>query len=294
MGVRGRSANASHWLAAGAVRSPGPPMPAVFVPDLKQKFRLLRTYTARTRWPALAEPFGTSHKTLQYWVNGLGSREPGQIPEWAVPILTGLIAGMLPSGRSDDEIRRLVFGPAARLEEEIRSGAGALLSAIIAAEGRQDGAILIRRPADDAQGLVEVEEDRDSTLPSIASGAPFRIEFPILHTAPYAVALQNAQQAWAVLPMALREAAPRRLLVPGNGAGDVPSWMRERRDHGLHRFVCLQSPAPFPAGLDEHRREGTALDKRGLEELARFYQALPARSRACHVLSLIVESAPSR
>lgn len=264
-------------------------MPAVLVPDLKEKFRLLRTYTARTDWSQLAEPFGASHKTLQYWAQGSGSREPDLVPQRAVPVLIDLIADMLPPGRSEEEVRRLVFGPVARLEEEVRSGTGALISSIIESEGRTGSAILIR--GRDHGALVEADEAPAAGWPVIAAGAPFRLEFRLRRGTNYAAVLQNAQHVWAVLASERVESASSNVLVPGLGSGGVPSLMRERRDYGLHRFVCLETTDPFPAWLAEHRREGTILDKRGLEALARFYLDVSGKSRACHVLSLVVEPA---
>lgn len=264
-------------------------MSSVVIPDLKEKFRVLRTYTSRTRWPALAEAFGASHKTLQYWAQGSAVRAPELLPERALPVLIALVAEMLPPGRSDDEVRRLALGSARQLEEEVRSGSAALLSSIIAKEGRFGTAILNRRS--DLSSLIEMEEAPSRDLPRIAAGEPFRIEVPPRRGCAYAAVLQNAQRAWAIIPVAKPTAATPRWLVPGLGSTGSPAFMQERRDLGLHRFVCFQSADPFPVWIDEHRREGTTLDKQGLERLASFYQARSASGRACHVLDLIVEAA---
>ena len=65
--------------------------------------------------------------------------------------------------------------------------------------------------------------------------------------------------------------------------------MAEHRDAGLNRFVCLQSPEPFPAVIDEHRREGSILDKRAIEALAARYESVPVAQRSCHVLAIAFE-----
>lgn len=258
------------------------------MPALKRKFGLLRSYSSRTSWSLLAEPFGAAAKTLQYWCDGNQTRSPDQIPPEALPVLLKLFAEILPRSLPAEEVRRLVLGPADRLEAELRSGAAASFAALIAREGQTGTGVLFRKSAE--SGLIEVEgETAPADCARVALWEWFRVRFPVPAACRYAVTLQNVQQAWAVVPSVLMQGTFRRVLVPGLENDSAPRFMRERRDPGLHRFVCLQAGAPFPPLVEEHAREGLAFDQRGLETLARFYEDLPVPQRACHVLIVVIE-----
>lgn len=257
-------------------------MPAVHVPDLKRKFALLRAHSTRRTWPALAEPFGKSFKTLQFWQDKSASREAGLIPDWAVPILTRLIGEVLPGDRLPDEVRQFVFGPAAPLEEEVRTGAATSIMALLAAEARRDTATLMRREA--SVGLVEVETEDREPCPRLRLGEPFRIVVRRRLSSGYVVALQHAQRAWTLLPTALTSSPPATILVPGVTANGTPSFMCERRDLGRHLFACLESTDPPPAWVLAFQRDGITLDKRALDALAAFYSGQDTARRACHTL----------
>lgn len=258
------------------------------VPDLRRKFALLRAYSPRTSWDLLAEPFGVSPKTLKYWGHGSETRAPDQIQPEALPVLRGLIADALPAGHAEDDVERLVFGPAARLEAALRSGAASSFARLVAREGQTGTATLFRKRGDSA--LIEVAgEATGPGIERLRLGELFRIEFPIRPDCRHAVTLQGAQQAWAVVPSIITERPSWLVLVPGMDGDQAPRFMRERRDTGLHQFVCLQATEAFPALVDEHQREGSIFDKQALTTLAGFYEGLPASRRACHVLTLFIE-----
>ena len=238
-------------------------------------------YSRHNSWEALAERFDAAVGTLKYWVHGSARREAEQMPAEALPVLQDLFAEILPANHSAEDIRRLVLGPVAQLEEDVRSAATASLSALIEREGKTGTARLFRQS--DEGSLVEVEgEDAVSDTARVSLGAFFRIEFPLMRTGIYAVVLQHAQRSWAVVPSAV-STTPPRLRVPGLPSDTTPRFMRERRDSGLHRFVCFQAAVPFPAAIDDHLREGTSLDKRALEALGTLYESVPAARRSCHV-----------
>jgi hypothetical protein len=263
-------------------------MPVVPVPDLRRKFALLRTYSPRTSWELLAEPFGASPKTLKYWGHGSATRAPDHIPPEALPVLRTLIADLVPAGYADDDIDPLLFGPVDRLEEVIRSGAASSFARLIARDGQTGTATLFRKRYEIA--LVEIEgEAAGPGIENVRLGALFRIEFPIRTGHRMALTLQGAQRAWAVVPSVIADHPARVVLMPGLESDQAPRFMRERRDTGLHQFVCLQAAEAFPALINEHRRDNAILDKRALDTLARFHEGLPATRRACHVLTLSIE-----
>ena len=258
-------------------------MPAVVVPDLKQKFALLRSYPSRS-WTDLAGRFGKSYKTLQFWQDGSSTRDPGLMPDWALPILMRLVGEILPDHHAPEAVRAFVFGPTAQLEEELRTGVAISLMALLTAEAHRDSATLIRRG--DAIDLVEVETEDRAPCPRLRLGESFRIVVRPRFSSGYAVALQNAQRAWALLPTALSPSKPATILVPGVKPDNEPRFMSEPRDPGRQLFVCLELPAPPPASLEALDRDRAAIDKRALDALATFYAAQPRAKRACHMLEV--------
>jgi hypothetical protein len=259
-------------------------MPAIVVPELKQKFALLRAYPAPRSWTELAKAFHREIKSVQTWRDGSQTRAPDRVPDWAVPILARLVAEALPGPRSDEEIRQFVFGPAAQLEEEIRTGAAVSLLALIRSEARHNTATLIRRSAE--IGLVEIEtEDQPSGVP-IKLDEFFRLELRRRLSSGYVIALQHTQQVWALLPFAPSPLAPAMILVPGVKDSGEPAFMRERRDLGRHLFIILETPDPPPASVLALGRDETVLDKRALDRLAAFYDEQPKERRAGHLVAL--------
>lgn len=259
-------------------------MPVVNIPDLKRKFALIRIY-AHMSWKELGTAFGESHKNLEFWGNGSVSRDPDLLPDEKLAVLTDLVDQLLPPGTPAERVRHLVYGPAALLEEEIRTGVSAGMSKIIAAEGRHGQAQLIRR---NDLALIEYDDRPDeAALPRLSPGEMFRIEFPVAHGCRYAVVLQNAQHSWAVLSSAVPDGGP--VQVPPFADGDEAQFMYERRDLGRHLFVCMQSATPFSAALDAFRRDNATLDKRALDALAGAYERLRPAQRSCDVLTVSVE-----
>lgn len=258
-------------------------MALIKVPELKRKFALLRACSERTTWPLLAVPFGVSDKTLQFWCDGAIKRDGDQMPARAFPILLALVADILPGSRADADVRDLVLGSFVRLEEAVRSDIADSFAALIEREGQSGTALLIRKT--EATSLIEPEDEQVGTdTAQLRLGELFRIEFPLRPGCRFAVALQGVQQLWAPVPFAIPEADRRSAYIPGLGDAGTPRFMRERRDAGLHRFVCLQAAAAFPVTIEHYQRGDGAFDKHGLDALSRFYESQPATRRACHVL----------
>ena len=264
-------------------------MPAVLIPDLQRKFALLRTYPAPQTWPELAAAFGRSYKALQTWQDGkAGLQEPNYMPDWAVPIFTRLIGAILPGDRTPDEVRQFVFGPAALLDEEVRSGAAVSLLEVLERDARRNTATLVRKTA--SIELIEVESEDRSPYPRLALNERFRIAFRRLLPSGYFLVLQQAQRGWALLQAAPSRTKPAMIWVPGVREDGEPSFMWERRDPGRSLFACLETPVPSPAWVRAASRDEIGLDKRALDALATFYLGQPSARRACHMLTVDIEA----
>lgn len=153
-------------------------MPTMPVDEFRRKLLLLRTYSAHRSLDDIAKQFGVPIGTLKYWGHGSARRAPDRLPEWALPVLSNLFAAILSPNRSPEDIHRLVLGPAALLEEQVRSGAGSSLSALIAREGKTGTALLFRKSEEG--NLVEIEGEAGAPdIPRLGLDARFRIEFPV-------------------------------------------------------------------------------------------------------------------
>jgi len=256
----------------------------LYVPDLDEKFALLRAWSDNTTPQSLACALGVSPKTLRWWVTGDATRPPEHIPVAKLAPFTALFVALL-SGLDPALVHRLVMGSARLLREALETQGAVLLTRIIARDALRDQGRIVRRSAE--LGLVEVETEIPNAIPTLKTGEWFRIEYPARHNFPYAIVLQTVGQSWGLLPV--KRLDSKRLLVPGLRPDSTTAYMRERAQRGLHRFVCFQSAQPFPALIREHADEGIVLDKRALETLATFYAGLSSTARVCQLVECVVE-----
>jgi hypothetical protein len=262
-------------------------VPNIPVPELWKKFEILRAYSSARTWPLLARAFGRSPKTLQWWARGTATRGPDLLPSDAFVTFERLFAELIPERPAGEELRSLVLGRAAGLEETIRAGASLLFTDLLAREAITGQMALIRKTG--TTGLIELEEfGNDENYPSLLLGEFFRLESPLRDGCGHTLALQHVGHHWAAFTPAIDR--PRgRVLIPGVFENGSARFMREVRDPGLHRFVALQSDRRFPPCIDEHIQEGAALDRKTLEGLADFYGRLAEKHRACHQIILRIE-----
>lgn len=66
----------------------------------------------------------------------------------------------------------------------------------------------------------------------------------------------------------------------------MPSYLVEERDVGLHRFVALITPKPFPAEIMQAAEQSSVLDMGALSLLASHYAAQPKAQRSIDVMTL--------
>jgi hypothetical protein len=259
-------------------------MAAIIVPELKQKLEMLLTHSRLRDWTALAGALQVSPATIRGWIHDDRGRERGSIPQARFPMLETLFAELL-IGHDPQRVRALLLGSATQLAGEIRAAATPLLTTLIESTAVREGIAVIRR--NDETGLVEID-DAPTDRPFMPLGQYFRIVFPAAAGFDHALVLQNAGQSWGSVPHAVHDGA---VLVPGTKAHGEPAFMRERHHRGLHRFVCVRTSTPPDASLSDYPKEGIALDKSALENIAFFYGRLPAESRLCHLIELRIDEA---
>jgi len=259
-------------------------MASVPVVELRRKYDLAIEYVTGSM-DRLAARFDKSVKTILGWVNDDRGRSPESMPAKAKAQFVTIFAEVLldlPRNR----VLQLIEGPANHLEHELERAAASILSRIIAREASRESVRLFRSSLENP--LVEFVEEVPADLPRLSLGEAFRLEFPARHDCPFALALQHAGRRWGSL-QSQRSRDNRSIMVPAPREPGTDDFISEREQRGRHRFICFQSPDPFPAALHEYADEPIELDKRGLELLASFYERLPKARRACHLKEIWVE-----
>jgi len=263
-------------------------MSTVMIPDLKRKLDLLMAFGPRKDWAALAVPFGRSLKTLRWWADGDDSRNPGTLPDDHVQTMLTLVREALPAG-CDDDARRLLFGDFRFFEQAMRAQhlAAVSLPTIIEQEGRLDRGRLHRAPD---INLVE-RIGAKAEVPVVELGQPFCLEFPC-DVAGHALVLQHVQQTWAAVALsdadAIVRVRPGQYFVPTRHADGTAAFMVEDCDVGLHRFVALITPNPYPAGIVVAAKQASVFDLVTLNALAEHYLQQAKAQRSIDVIALRV------
>lgn len=265
-------------------------MSTVSIPDLKRKLDLLMAFGPRKDWAALAVPFGRSPKTLRWWADGDDSRNPGTLPYDHVEMMLTLVREALPAGdNGDDDARRLLFGDFRSFEQAMRAQhlAAVSLPTIIEQEGRFDRGRLHRAPD---INLVE-RIGAKAEVPVVALGQPFCLEFPC-DVAGHALVLQHVQQTWATVAFSDTNATMRvrrgSYYLPARQADGTATVMVEDRDVGLHRFVALITPKPYPASIVVAAQQASVFDLAILNALAQHYLQQAKAQRSIDVITLRV------
>jgi len=264
-------------------------MASIPVVELRRKYDLAIEHITGSL-DALAVRFGKSVKTILGWVNDNRGRSTESMPVKAKAQFVTIFAEVLPE-LPRHRVLSLVEGPASHLQHELERAAASILSRIIAREASREGVRLFRSSLENP--LVEIVEDVPADLPRLSLGEAFRLEFPARHDCPFALALQHAGRRWGSL-QSQRSRNNRYILVPAPREPEASEFIAEKEQRGRHRFICLQSPDPFPAALHEYADDTIELDKRGLELLASFYEGRPKLRRACHLKEIWVEKPRDR
>ncbi len=263
---------------------------AVSVPELRKKLNILIAYGCYSDWDAIAVALGKSPKTIQWWADGAANREPNAVPKGSFQKLVDLFSSALPAHRPDDEVRKLILGPASELESEFRAAPTISLAGLIEDEAINDAGSIIRADRSNME-LVESEPVGDAPEPDavIKLNEWFRVVFRSSLHGQYVLAMQNVQQTWGGLA-ATFEAESRSIYLPGlNEASGRPVFMREVRDRGTHRFVVMQTAEPTPVDLRSAFQDRVAFDKSLLDRAATFYASQPKSRRCLFLLELKVE-----
>lgn len=259
------------------------------IPDLRRKLELLRRYGGYCDACALAGRLGVAVSTMNGWVSGSWKSSPESVPEKRMPGLVNALTEALSQARNVDDAQSLLLGQASALEDAFRYGAEESLERILEAEARQDSVRILRRPT---LGLVEHDTEEDEAVPKVALDERFLLEFSIRHGG-HLLALQNAQQTWAVVKFADGVVSyakkPGVILLPGVGAAGIV-YMRERNMAGPHRFILLVGPQPLPNTVCEAAIGRKALDWIMLQKLVRHYVSQPRHLREVHIASIIFDS----
>ena len=137
-------------------------------------------------------------------------------------------------------------------------------------------------------GLVESDQ-----LPtpepelSIQLGAWFRLEFQPKTKAGHVSALQNVGQNWGAVTVHLNRETGT-IILPGLKTSGEFAHMREKNEHGHHRFIVMQTPEPPPIEFTRYLTDGIALDGMILRRMAHFYHEQPKNRRQLFILELAI------
>ncbi|MEX0957579.1 MAG: hypothetical protein WDZ83_20485 [Rhizobiaceae bacterium] len=258
----------------------------VHVPQLRKKLKLLGDHGPRWNLPDIAERLGVAVGTVEWWADGDRDRDPDMVPDKRMDGLVRLFDEALPGSYSRDDVEALIEGSVRALERALTADKSQSIDDLIAAEAKT-GTGRIRRPR--SLGLVEHVEENDD-LPLVRLNEEFLIEWNTSRRG-FLLVLQHAQQIWGAVQFADGSVSiqhePGPVLVPGiRDKRFIP--MRETTSVGLHRFILVVSPEPFPAEVMRPAQARTQLDWQTLGDLAAHYQRQHAHLRELHALELNV------
>lgn len=262
-------------------------MPSTLVPDLKAKLALLRAHGPRRTWPELAAPFGRKPKTLRWWADGSETHAAGAIPDAFIETFLVLVRDAMPRQLHPADLRALALGPLGAFRAAMEGDPVSVpsLQALIAQEGRLGRARLHVQT-----DLALVEKAESAPQPALLKfGQRFYLEFSADRPG-HALVLQHVQQAWGVVPFSDQSPSCRvdagAVYVPPLSASGAPEFLVERRDAGLHRFLCLFVPVPFPPEILQAATLQAQLDIALLQKLAQFYVNQPRDARGIDLLEV--------
>lgn len=263
-------------------------MAGIHIPALQLKLRFLIDRGIFEDWQDLADAFGVSAKTLQWWGHGDGARAADTIPSRHYEKLITLIEDQLGNSLSRAEIKQLASTPYQQWCDDFSLNMTAAFSELIEEEAKPVDARLFLKPEREA-GLIETEQTQPHSEPAlvIQKNQWFRLEFDLNVKNQNLFALQNSGQQWGAVPSHYDE--QRGVLhLPSLREEGQKAYMVERNDLGLHRFLIFQTTATPPAEYKRYLSENIQIDLGCLSRLAEFYVNLPANHRAIHLIAMTV------
>lgn len=259
------------------------------VPDLRRKLELLRRYGPYRTTTALAGKLVVAVSTLNGWGTGSFKSAADSVPEKRLSALISLFEQSLPQTLPAEQVQSLVLGRVEALEAAFRAGTKVLLEDILTREARLDTGKVSRRKS---VGLVEHDDDSSGdAIPLFKLNERFWLEYATGRSG-HLLALQNVQQTWGVVRFADGAVSPKvpagSVLVPGIHEARLV-YIFERNNTGMHRFILLVSPEPFPPVIGQAAASRKSLDWDMLCELARYYEELPKHRREVHLVKVHIE-----
>ncbi len=264
------------------------------VPGLSRKFQLLIEYGEYNSIPQLAQKFDVATSTLYGWGHGANDRLSDTLPSKHVEMLIKIAAACIPAHYPNDHVQSLLEGPLSEFEIELKLHTHQSLNTIINNEALVGSGRLIPKSVNVNAGLIETDDkaiDRSSPT-SIPMGEWFRIEFDLTRKEGHFIALQHADQNWRLLPTHLIS-ANKLLLLPGLKINGQKSFMRERRQSGMHRFIALQINEPPPQEIHRYLADDIELDGQGLRLISQFFDEQPTTRREAYLFPVKVKAPPS-
>ena len=255
---------------------------AKHVPALNKKFRFLIERGYVDSLEAIAQHFGKSITTIQWWEHGDQTRAPNSISDPSEGALFDLIASCLPEPQSEVSVRRLTYAPFDEFERVFDVLSETTLDDLIAAEGRVDGIRIIEK---DTADLFEFDDDAARTPRQIPANQYFRLELDLAFQGARATALRLQDNTWTPLPTALDHDAAV-VLVPGLLPDGRYRFMRETEPDRAMRIVVLQTASLLPEAIAIALRQRVALDPGSLSSLVVAFEREPRLRRALHAIDL--------
>lgn len=262
---------------------------AISVPDWGRKLRLLRTHGPRKTNAEIAAAFGLAESTVRGWQSDRRHDIEPSIPERHINRAVQLFREIVPESFPDAALPNLFLGEYRPLEDAVLNAPAHRLSGLIAAEARTDTGNVLRAPRINT-GLVDYDDPDEpkGLFPEVKLGERFSLEFSLGQRRGYVLTLQNEKLNWGIVTFGdktpSRKIKVRQFVIPGTNANRNPVYLRELDQPGLHRFVCLVCPEPFPESVLATVAEAVPLDQAALEKLAAFYARQPRAQRAIHLL----------
>ncbi len=238
---------------------------AFVIPGLHRKLDILISRGGAEDKKAIAKQLDISMKTLNWYAHGAATRQAGQIPYERLDALVELFRGCFPSTISDADIAQTLRLSVTEFEQEIETLWAPSWETLIAEHGIYDRGKLFFRETD--SHLVEVGSNSRDDLPVVPLRSWFRLEFPSLFHGEHLLGIQLGGGLIGRLPVE-RNDVHDRLIAPGYKDDREFSYMRERRDEGVHQFIAIQSARPFPNVILQEFYRGTAIETATLQKLA--------------------------
>lgn len=250
------------------------------VPELREKFRLLIQYGYFASFEAIAAALGRKPKTVRWWAHGDAARMPGRVPADRYAEVIALFTDCLVPDLPEHRAREIAFGPARRMEEQLRAGEPRSIADFIEREGlTRTGRLFLDRQGE--IGLVETDRERPAAKFQVPLDAWFRIVVEKDLRRWNIMALQLAPSACGIVSHVL-DAETGHVLLPGLKEDGGLAWMRERRDNGLSRFAVIATAEPLPPDIPSGG--GQALSDTMLDRLGDVYGRQPRAGREIHLL----------